>query len=400
MNPRTEIVEMFSTFVKFNADGRFLNWISTARLRRSMEKSWERCTPLNNSAEFWAIYWHKFWLDRSHNLAKDHIYAYLQEPCYQAAEKFWYKYKGKFPDYRIEDYFQIAIARVERLLTKVNSNVFSISNYAKTIFINAIIDRMRCANKSVGHSDWSLLINTSEMAFGNSLKTSGCLGILLDSYLLAWDCFKEIYASDRTKIEQQLSAPNRETWEQISRLYNQLRQPTDLEGNAKAIAQWMESAAKAIRQSLAPPVTSLNRVISAEDSTELQDILPSNEEEALEQSISLDATEQINMVLIEAIEQIAREAQHIPASKKTETAQEIIKILPLIYQQNLTETEVGKLLGVNQSTINRRRKVVRENLLKSLSEWAKTTLHISFNSHTINYMNHLIEDWLYQYFAT
>jgi hypothetical protein len=106
MNPRTEIVEMFSTFVKFNVDGRFLKWISTVRLRRSMEKY----TSANNSPEFWAMYWHQLWLERSPTLAREHIYAYLQEPCYQAAEKFWYKYKGKFPDYRIEDYFQMAIA--------------------------------------------------------------------------------------------------------------------------------------------------------------------------------------------------------------------------------------------------------------------------------------------------
>lgn len=400
MNPRTEIVEMFSTFVKFNTNGRFLNWIPTARLRRSMEKSWEQCTPANNSPEFWAIYWYKFWLERSHNLAKEHIYAYLQEPCYQAAEKFWYKYQTKFPDYQIEDYFQVAIANVDRLLPKVNPNVSSLRNYAKTIFSNAIVDRMRCANKSVGHSDWSLLMNTSETALRNSLKTSSCLVISIDSYLLAWDCFKEIYASDRTKIKQQLSAPNKETWEQISRLYNQLRQPTESEANARAIAQWLQSAAQAIRQSLAPPITSINRAISADDAIELQDLLASNDEEAIEQIINGDTTEQINIVLIDVLKQIVRQSQQIPANKKAETAQEILKILPLVYRQGLSETEIGKLLGINQSTVNRRRKVVKENMLQALCEWANNSLHISIDSHILNHMNHLIEDWLYQYFAT
>ncbi|PSB01104.1 sigma-70 family RNA polymerase sigma factor [Merismopedia glauca] len=364
-----------------------------------MEKSWEQYTPANNSPEFWAIYWYKFWLNQSSNLAKDHIYAYLQEPCYQAAEKFWYLYQIKFPDYKTEDYFQIAISNVDRFLPKVNLNIFSIRNYAKTIFSNAITDKMRCANKSVGHSDWSLLINTSETAFRNSLQTSGDLAVPLDSYLLAWDCFKEIYAIDQTKIKKQLSAPNKEVWQQISQLYNQLRQPTYPEVNATASAQWMQSAAHAIRQSLAPPITSINQVISADDSRELQDLLVSNDEEAIEQILNRDTTEQINIVLINVLQQIAQEARQIPAKKTTKTAQEILKILRLFYQQSLNQTEIGELLEIEQYTVSRRLKSVKENMLKSLSEWAKSTLHISMDSHIINDINYLIEDWLYQYFA-
>jgi RNA polymerase sigma factor (sigma-70 family) len=400
MHPRTEVREMFSTFVKFNSNGRFLNWISSIKLRRSMEKSWEQYIPANNSPEFWASYWYEFWLNRSSNLAKDHIYAYLQEPCYQAAEKFWYKYHIKFPDYKTEDYFQIAISHVDRFLPKINPNIFNIKNYAKTIFSNAITDKMRRANKSVGHSDWSLLINTSETAFRNSLQTFGYLTVPIDSYLLAWDCFKEIYASDRTQINKQLAAPNREIWQQISQLYNQLRQPTDAESNANAIAQWMQSAARAIRQSLAPPITSLNQVIGDEDGRELQDCLPSNNEEETEQSINPDATDQINILLINVLQEIDKKAQEVPTNKKAETAQEILKILPLFYQQSLSETEIGKLLGIKQYTVSRRLKVVKENMLLSLSEWAKSTLQISIDSHTINYINHLIEDWLDRYFAT
>jgi RNA polymerase sigma factor (sigma-70 family) len=293
----------------------------------------------------------------------------------------------------------MAIAHIDRLLQKAQSELSSLKNYAKIVFSNAITDRMRCVDKSVGHSDWSLLIRTSETCLKTSLKTSGYLAAPIDSYLLAWDCFKEIYASDRTKIKQQLSAPNSETWEQISRLYNQLRQPTDPESNATAIAQWLQSATRAIRQSLAPPIISLNQPISTNDSGELQDILPNNDEEAIEQSINYDTREQINIILLDVLDRITQESQQTPANKKTETAEEILKVLPLVYRQGLSETEIGKLLGINQSTVSRRRKLVRENMLKSLCEWAEITLHISIDSHIINHMNHLIEDWLEQYFT-
>jgi RNA polymerase sigma factor (sigma-70 family) len=399
MNPRTQIVEMFSTFVKFNPNGCFLNWISHAKLQRSMKVSWEQYTPANNSPEFWGIYWYGFWRDRSSNLAKDHLYAYLQEPCYQAAEKFWYKYQKKFPDYQIEDYFQIAIAHVDRLLPKVNPNIFSIKNYAKTIFSNAITDRMRCVDKSVGHTNWSLLANTSEKAVINALKSYGCLTVSIDAYLLAWDCFKEIYAVNHTQIKQKLSAPSSDTWQQIARLYDRLRQPTDPQVNATAIAQWMQFSADAIRKYLAPPVTSLNQTISADDSRELQDMLPSNDEEVIEQIINRDTTAQINLVLINVIQEIDREARQIPANKTSKTAAEVLKILPLFYRQGLSQSKIGKLLHLEQFTVSRRLKLVKQKMLNSLEKWAKSTLHLSIDSHILNYMNQLVEEWLDRYFS-
>ncbi len=86
MRPRKDITDLFSTFVQFEAD-RFSRWITDIRLRRNMEDCLNQASTMPASKQVWALSWHQNWQNQTTQLAAKHLSAYLQEPCYWAAQK-------------------------------------------------------------------------------------------------------------------------------------------------------------------------------------------------------------------------------------------------------------------------------------------------------------------------
>ena len=130
MHPRHNIVEIFSTFLEFAAD-RLRGWATDATLRRSMQKVIKQ-TPQVTSENFWVLYWYSY----LHNpqvgrLAKEHLIAYLQEPCYWACQKTFTSFASN--QYKLSDYFQIAIAQVDKVYKGFNPNRLGTfaKNYSK-----------------------------------------------------------------------------------------------------------------------------------------------------------------------------------------------------------------------------------------------------------------------------
>lgn len=81
MQPRQSIIEIFSIFVQFPGE-RFSRWATESNLRRRIQSCLNH-TPQDTSEYFWALYWYKFWqLPETKLLARQHLIAYLQEPCY------------------------------------------------------------------------------------------------------------------------------------------------------------------------------------------------------------------------------------------------------------------------------------------------------------------------------
>jgi hypothetical protein len=53
----------------------------------------------------------------------------------------------------------------------------------------------------------------------NSLENAGFSSQIINNYVLAWECFKELYTSNSTTIHQ-LGKTNMTTWQTITELYN------------------------------------------------------------------------------------------------------------------------------------------------------------------------------------
>lgn len=387
MQPRQSIIEIFSTFVQFDAD-RFSGWATESRLRRSMQSCLNH-TPKETSEYFWALYWYKFWQNPENKLlAKQHLAAYLQEPCYWTSQKTAASFVSS--QYKLSDCFQIAIAQVDRVLKNFNpSQTSTLRNYASVIFSSAIRETLRQRGEVDICTDWGLLRKISAKRLTESLENAGLSKDMINAYVLAWNCFKSLYVPTKANSSRQLIKPDNETWEAIAKAYNsQSTQPA----NAQILENWLLSAAKAARKYLYPTPESLNISQGSDDSWELLDNLPGNQQQSLINEIVAQEEEQtrtsqqadIQKVLVAAIAQLEPQVQ---------------QILQLYYSQNLNQDSIAKQLDIKQYTVSRRLTKARETLLKSLAKWSQDTLHIKVTPDLLTSMSAVMEEWMHNYYA-
>lgn len=386
MQPRQSITDIFSTLVQFDAD-RFSRWATESRLRRSIQSCLQH-QPKETSEYFWALYWYKFWqVPETQSLAKQHLAAYLQEPCYWTSQKTAASFVST--QYRLSDCFQVAIAQIDRVLKGFNpSQSSTLKNYASIIFSSAIRETLRQRQEVDICTDWGLLRKISQKRLHESLQNAGLPLAEIPCYILAWNCFKTLYIPTKAANSRQLSRPDDTTWEAIAKAYNsQSNQPT----SAQTMEKWLLNAAKAVRKYLYPTPDSLNVAKGEDDAYQLLDNLPGTQQPSLIQEIIVQEEEQartsqqaqIHQVLVEAIAQLEAQLQ---------------QILHLYYKEKLNQDNIAQKLDIKQYTVSRRLTKAKETLLKSVASWSRDTLHISLTSDILKAMSTLIEDWLQNYY--
>jgi len=386
MQPRQSIIEIFSTFVQFDAD-RFSRWATESRLRRSIQSCLQQI-PKENSEYFWVLYWYKFWQDSAAaSLAKQHLTAYLQESCYWTSQKTCASFASS--QFKLSDCFQVAIAQVERVLKGFNPNQSStLKNYASLIFGTAIRETLRQRQEVDICSDWGLLRKTSQKRLEESLQNAGLSPDTIYAYTLAWTAFKTLYVPTKASNSRQLSRPDDSTWEAIAKSYNS--QSTQ-SANPQTLEKWLLSAAKAIRKYLYPSPDSLNVSKGGDDGFELLDNLPGTQESLINEIVAQEEEQarnqqqsEINQVLTTAIAQLEAQIQ---------------QILQLYYAQQLNQDAIAKQLDIKQYTVSRRLTKAKEVLLRSLANWCQDSLHISVTSHLLKSMSAVMEEWLQNYYS-
>ncbi len=394
MLPRQDIVTIFSTFIQFDYD-RFSSWATDSRLRRSMRQSLAKVSQ-ENSENFWALYWHKIWLAQPQGMAKDHLAAYLQEVCFWSAQKTITGFSST--QYTVPDCFQVAIAGIDRVLKGFDhERGFNLKNYAGITFSNLIRELLRQKREIDICSDWSLLRKLSQKRLTEALLAAGLGNEVIESYILAWNCFKTIYVPERANSTRKLTKPERDTWVAIAELYNQQRATQLTTPGTAATPETMEKSmlvcVKAARSYLFPTVSSLNRPKPGYDSGEIVDSLPGEiDDSLLTEMIVSEAAEQrsqqqtdINQFLTATIKALGKEEQ---------------KLLQLYYARELKQAEIAKQLNTQQYSISRKLTRVRKSLLKSLAQWSKDTMHISLTSDVLKSISSLLEEWLAGYYGS
>ena len=385
MHPRHNIVEIFSTFLEFAAD-RLRGWATDATLRRSMQKVIKQ-TPQVTSENFWVLYWYSY----LHNpqvgrLAKEHLIAYLQEPCYWACQKTFTSFASS--QYKLSDYFQIAIAQVDKVFKGFNPNSnFVLKNYASTIFTSVIRETLRQRHEVDISTDWGLLRKITQKRLVEALQATGLSADTITAYVIAWNCFKLLYVPTPTSNTRQLPQPDHQTWEAIAIAYNSGHQPHI---NPQTLETWLLNSAKAIRRYLYPNWTPINPPSGDDSSTWLENLLGTEQDSLLTQIITLEDQQtrfsqqsEINTVLVAAVAQLELQAQ---------------KILQLYYAEGLTQQQIAKQLQIQQYTVSRLLTKTRESLLRSLGNWSKEKLHISITSDILKNMSAVMEEWLQAYY--
>ncbi len=261
MIPRQGIVQIFSTFIQFDFD-RFSNWATAPRLRRSMTKCLNETAPKETSENFWAIYWHKRWQKKPQGIAREHLLAYLQEVCFWSTQKTIMGFTST--QYTIPDGFQIAIAGIDKVLKGFDGDRgYNLKSYASITFSNLIRELLRQRQEIDICSEWSLLRKLSQKRLQESLQNAGLSAEVSEKYVLAWNCFKNIYVPERSSATRRLAKPSPEAWIAIANLYNkerrgQLSQPGEAV-KPEILEKWLLICVKAARSYLYPNVTSINQ---------------------------------------------------------------------------------------------------------------------------------------------
>ncbi|MBE9045841.1 sigma-70 family RNA polymerase sigma factor [Pleurocapsales cyanobacterium LEGE 10410] len=387
MQRRQDTVEIFSTFIKFELD-RFNGWICEPRLRRSITTCLQEL-PEQKSKSFWALYWHKVWQTQpsSNSLAMAHLAAYLQEACYWAVRKLTLNVSGQAS---IADYFQIAIAHLPKILKNFNPQYsFYLKNYAELAFERAIKDLLKVRKEAHICSDWALLLKLSRKRLIKSLRYMGFDSKTIERYLLAWECYCELYPSSNRKTRQ-LTKPDAETGKAIATLYNSERLGR-LNAPAPAIdrqtlEQWLLACANAARHLLYPQVVSGDTPIKEDSDASLLDMVSDTNTTLLTKAIEQEETAslqnyqaQLNQLLEKAIAALELEAR---------------ELLQVYYSKQLTQTEIAKQLNLKQYQVSRRLSSIKKSLLLTLIKWSQQTLHITPGSDVVGAVNSSLEEWL------
>lgn len=387
MQPRQSIIEMFSTFLQFQSD-RPSDWATDFRLRRSMETCIKKMPDAENSEHFWVLYWFNIWRSQALSIAKEHLTAYLQEPCYWIAKKTVASFASS--QYTLSDCFQIAITQIDKVLKGFNpSQGFLLKNYASTTFSCVIRETLRQRHEVDICTPWGLLRKISQKRLVESLQTAGLSSTGITNYVLAWNCFKTLYVPKQANTTRQLSRPDNETLDAITSFYNtQSCQKVD----SQTFANWLLNCAKATRNYLYPNVTSINTPANGQESGELLDYLPNIEQDSLLTQLILQEEEQqrlsqqgeIHKVLVRLIAELEPHTQ---------------KLLQLYYGKGLTQQQIAQQLEMKQYTVSRRLTKARDSLLLKLAQWSRDNLHISVTSDVLKHSIILLEEWLQVYYS-
>lgn len=385
MNPRTTILNLFSTFAYLEGDN-FRRWLTDGRLRQNIQKCVS--TQADRSEGLWSVYWFQQWQSQDSPLAETHLFAYLQEPCYWVSQQMARRVQTS--QYTLGDYFQIANIDIRRVLNGFAiDRGSSLKSYAVLVLTNALKDTLRQRQAVDICSDWALLRKWSKKRVREVLDRVGIALPEADEYQLAWFCFKILYAPNDSGGERS-ATPSPALWQEIADFYNTQRHQLTIPGatiSATQIEVRLTKLGRWLRDYLYPTVNSLNRPKLGEEKGEIQD------------DLSDDAGLTLLDVAIEREEVTHRtsqqsQLQQILTQAVTDLAPEFQEILQLFYQQGLSQQELASHLNLSQSTVSRRLKKAEESLLQALLTWIQSQLNQFPDPNVLKSISTTLREWL------
>ncbi len=394
MRPRQSVVEIFATFLCF-ADDTVGGWVTDGRLRRSIQSCLDRPDNREISAKFWALYWHQIWQQDASPLAKNHLAAYLQEACYRSAQKLTINLTG---GQSIADFFQIAIVKLDRVLNGFDVRHGSeLQHYASLAFTNAIKDTLRQRQEVEVCTDWALLYKVSQKRAIESLQHMGLNPDRLAAYILAWQCFKTIYAPTVATGTRKLQQPPPEVFDRIAQLYNIERvnaiATIASRCDGELIALWLSACGMAIRGYLYPTIVSASQPHPQLEGAEFLDNFESTfQDSLLTRAIEFEADTnraaartELQKVLLKALIKVDLPSQ---------------RLLQMYYGQGLTQQQIATESMTKQYTVSRRLNSARQALLAALGEWSRAKVHESPDPNVvINDLSIALEEWLKHHYG-
>jgi RNA polymerase sigma factor (sigma-70 family) len=389
---RNTVTEMFSTFLRLEA-GRFGDWIPDAKLRRNMQACLERYPGELHSEEFWVKYWHRLWKEQTPepaDLARMHLFAYLQEPMYWAAAQMLKKITST--QRHLEDYFQDSTHYLQTVLKKFDPKWGELKGFAGTVLLNSLRADVRRRGEASLCTVWALLRKVAKKRLVEAVGQEGFSKLLIDQYVLAWKCFKEAYVPVQLGGTRRLVELTPEQWEEIANLYNQERLnlvPPPPACTAIAIKQWLIRLEGIVRAYLYPTTRSLAVPTDGDSSSEID--IPDR------QGSPIDAW-------LEIEDGWSRQEQQTQAYQVLMTTLDSLDpewklVLKLYYCENLTLQKIAANLEKPYAWVQRRVARSQKRLLEALVEWGQTVesrgeVNIPLDSDQVKHKGAVLEEWL------
>jgi RNA polymerase sigma factor (sigma-70 family) len=391
MHPRTQPLDLFSTFAMLEGDY-FRKWIAEPRLRRSMETSLAQSNEPVQSEAVWSIYWYRQWQTPNSRWAESHLTAYLQESCYWVARNLVQRLNSN--QYTVADCFQIANSEVRRVLQHFSPDRgSSLKSYSSLVLGNILKDMLRQRQTADICSDWSLLRKVSKKRVKDVLSSTGVVEPEAAQYQFAWVCFQTLYvpSDDGGALPQ----PDAQLWNAIANLYNSRRLgQLTVAGNsltAEQIESRLHKLSRWIRAYLYPDVGSLNRPKPGQEVGELQDDLSdSDSQDLLDRAIEQEETAQRSTQ--------KGQLQQVLTDALTKLEPELQEFLRLFYQQKLSQQELASHLQLSQPTVSRRMKKAEEKMLGAILDWRQSQLNQFPDPNELKSISNALREWLMMYY--
>jgi RNA polymerase sigma factor (sigma-70 family) len=397
MHPRQEIIELFSTFLQFEANY-FSRWVSDSQLRRNIQRCIEDYSKRESALigesqsleQFWALYWHQCWQTQGHALAEGHLSAYLQEPCYWAAQRIVKRFSNI--QFGVPDYCQMAMTEIRIVLRGFKPDRgASLKTFANIAFPRLLKEQLRQRQEANLCSSLGLLRRISKKRLLEALRQAGLSTAAIAQYQLAWICFNTLYVQTQAGTHQ-LPPVDLALWVVIANLYNTERHHqltfAGTDCTPETMERWLNQCANWVRAYLYPPVESLNvPKAGLESGGERQDDLP----DLLQESLLTTWLNQENDQARQKQQSQIRDAIVTALGQLNAQSQELLR---LYYQQGLTQQQIMQQLQMSQATVSRRLTKAREALLMALVQWSQQTLNNPTTPNLIKEMSAALEEWL------
>ncbi|KAM3108474.1 hypothetical protein [Phormidesmis sp. 146-33] len=350
MKKRQSNVQKFSTFLSFPDAGKSLTltrWVTESALERSIEQQVQSYPE--QTAEAWALHFLKILQNEKAQvgerpIAEKHLSAFLQEVCYQAAQKLQKQFQSVQYRYSLADLFQIGNLFVNQPAKLFRSfkldHQSSLEGYAKTAiyrFIGNTIYTQDLEAKREKFSDYGLLKDLSRKELKEALASRGIETSQIDAYCFAVYCHSTVCQPQSRHNSRSLEAPSQEELVQIAACYNQKQDQlitlTEL-ADANTIQAMLSTCIRSARD------YRTNRVLTLESDEVVSDPMPT----PLESAIQTEEREQVESLVSQLFTTIP------------ETGQTLLK---LWLGLNLTQAEIAIVLKRKHPELQKQYQVAR-----------------------------------------
>lgn len=362
MKKRQNHVQRFSTFLSFSETKERLTltrWAVKPGLERSIEQHVQEHPE--QTAEAYALHFLTVLQSNSNShspvttqqlsideqaTAEKHLSAYLQEVCYQSAQRLQRQFQSVQYKYSLADLFQIGnllVNQPTKLFRSFQSTYqySSLESYASTAiyrFIGNTIYAQDIEAKREKFSDYGLLKDLSHKELKEALAFSGIETSQIDAHCFARYCYSAVCQPQTKHNSRKLEAPSQEDLAHIAACYNhqynQLVAATQLT-DAYTIQVMLSACIRAARE------YRTNRVLTLLSDDVISDPMPTPWESA----IQIEEREQVKSLVSQLFATIPEVGQ---------------TLLKLWLGLNLTQSEIATVLKHRYPELQKQYQVARQ----------------------------------------